>query len=68
MPACEKCWSDSAPGEYNALVEKRSKAGNECSPEEQAGPDAYVCPVCKRKTVHQYVPSYCMNCNKYVKP
>ena len=63
MPACEKCWSDAAYGEYTALVEKRSAEGHTCTPEQQAGPDAGLCPRCHRKTLHQHVPDHCMNCD-----
>lgn len=67
MPSCEKCWSDSATernfgpsrdvedeGPYQRLVRERDAAGEGCTPEQQAGPDAAVCPRCQRKTVHQH--------------
>jgi len=65
MPACEKCWGQSylqsrLTGEdrvelYSKLIDK-----NNCTPEEQAGEDANVCPDCNRKTMHIYVKT-CMN-------
>ena len=51
MASCEKCWNDSK-GElerYSQLIMLRV-----CSPEEQAGPEAGICPSCKRKTLHQH--------------
>lgn len=56
MSACEKCWSDAHRGpqfsvaeEYARLVVERN-----CTPEEQAGPDAERCPACGRMTIHQH--------------
>lgn len=57
MASCEKCWSDSAVARevygdseaYRRLVSER-----QCSPEDQAGPDATMCPRCNRRTVHQH--------------
>jgi len=69
MPGCEKCWADSftltyGTGEdrverYQQLIKER-----DCTPEEQAGIDAGICPKCKRKTIHQ-ICKVCMNpdCN-----
>lgn len=70
MPACEKCWKDSSParlfGEdptYRELIESRN-----CAPEEQAGPDAGLCPKCERMTLHQAC-GVCMNgCAPTVEP
>ncbi len=58
MASCEKCWQDSGGDQdvYAELIERRN-----CSPEEQAGLDATVCPQCGRKAVHQYV-HVCMAC------
>jgi len=71
MPSCEKCWKDagyiahskmtSKAEEYYKLVEQRDRDGETCSPEEQAGTEATICPVCERKTVHQYA-KVCMAC------
>ena len=57
MPSCEKCWREAGgnPDRYKELLITRS-----CTPEEQAGPDAGMCPVCKRQTLHQYC-KVCMN-------
>ena len=69
MAACEKCWKDaytlsrikgiSQASCYQELLAKR--ADNPCTPEQQAGEDALVCPSCGRKTIHQYA-NYCTNC------
>jgi len=69
MASCEKCWSDaytlsrangkSQAKNYLELIEKRND--NPCTPEEQAGIEAKICPECKRKTVHQ-ICNICMNC------
>lgn len=57
MTSCEKCWIDAHgdADEYTELVRERNESGNECTPEEQAGPDAGWCPICNRRTVHQVV-------------
>ena len=55
MSSCEKCWADSGGGgEYSRLMYERESAGRICTPEEQAGRDADLCPECNRKTIHQY--------------
>lgn len=55
MPACEKCWRDAGgnPEHYQCLLDVR-KGDKKCTPEQQAGFAAGVCPKCNRKTVHQY--------------
>ena len=61
MSACEKCWRD-AQGygdpmmEYLRLIRER-----QCTPEEQAGPDATVCPHFQTRTRHQAT-GQCMRC------
>jgi hypothetical protein len=72
MASCEKCWGDayvkslytgySQAECYNKLLKEREN--NPCTPEEQAGEDATICPKCGRKTIHQYA-KVCMNseCN-----
>ena len=67
MASCEKCWRDSNgnPDEYHRLIGSRY-----CTPEEQAGEDATICPKCNKRTVHQYA-KVCMisNCDyKEIKP
>ena len=60
--SCEKCWAD-AYGDsdrYQRIL--LSRIDNPCTPEEQAGEDATMCPACKRKTRHQYT-RICMICN-----
>lgn len=63
MPSCERCWSDSFLAEdsiakYHELIESR-----ECTPEQQAGPDATLCESCERITRHQHC-GVCMICGK----
>ena len=50
MASCEKCWTDSrgATEEYMRLIKVRT-----CTPEDQAGVDAKVCPDCGCRTIHQ---------------
>lgn len=72
MASCEKCWADaytrmrvnadkSQADYYIDLINERKD--NPCTPEQQAGLDAEMCPKCNRKTVHQYV-HVCMNCGE----
>ncbi len=60
MPSCEKCWADAYgnPVRYSRLIKERKD--NKCSPEEQAGEYASICPKCNRRTIHQYA-NICMN-------
>lgn len=62
MTSCEKCWrdGDGDPHRYHQFLK-----ANNCTPEEQAGITASICPGCKRRTVHIYVKK-CMNpeCNE----
>lgn len=59
MSTCEKCWSDAG---FIATSANRCKsevyaeilAERECTPEEQAGPQAKECPGCHRVVLHQY--------------
>lgn len=55
MSTCEKCWADSQ-GPYDDATQRYKDLLSErkCTPEEQAGPDAGECPMCKRKTLHQH--------------
>ena len=73
MSSCEKCWSDSAydrmgwngesPSPYHELLKRRNGITEpECTPEQQAGEDATVCPTCGRKCLHQWT-GECMNPN-----
>ena len=70
MASCEKCWSDaylrsrsSGKDQYECYIELISeRAHNPCTPEQQAGEDAKICPNCGRKTIHQYC-GVCMNCD-----
>jgi hypothetical protein len=68
MPCCEKCWSDSQVpyakhDAYSKLVHERNATGHRCTPEQQAGRDAGMCPHCKRYSMHQHVRGVCMNEN-----
>lgn len=62
MPSCEKCWAD-AQGPYKDVVKEYSRLVKErdCTPEEQAGPDATDCPKCGRRAAHQLC-HVCMAC------
>ena len=61
MSMCERCWVDarSDPDKYHALV-----ASRECTPEEQAGELATVCPQCKRHVLHQYTQECMAGCEE----
>ncbi len=65
MPSCEKCWRQAGgnPEEYHRLVYLRNEQGKECTPEEQAGPSATICPKCNRRTVHQFA-ERCVICGQ----
>jgi hypothetical protein len=56
VSSCEKCWTDSRGVNmpYDLLVKRRDADGRTCTPEQQAGPGADECPVCKRWTLHQH--------------
>lgn len=59
MSSCEKCWQESRFADnYHELLNFRKDSP--CTPEEQAGPDAFECSKCKRMTLHQYTRE-CMN-------
>ena len=64
MPSCEKCWNDSRghhrDASYTKLVKERDETGHTCTPEQQAGEGADICPKCNRATVHIYC-HVCMN-------
>lgn len=68
MSACEKCWHDAHYGspfvnvadKYAKLLKERSN--NPCTPEQQAGEDAGICPVCNRKTLHQWTQECMTGC------
>ena len=67
MPACEKCWKDAHFGGPDADISARyqqllnDRKDNPCTPEEQAGEGALMCPTCGNMTIHQYTLS-CMAC------
>ena len=63
MASCEKCWEDANgdPKRYAELVVERLVI--HCTPEQQAGRGATLCPVCNRKTLHQ-ICGVCMNCGE----
>lgn len=66
MSNCEKCWRDAhSVGQYGDVTTRYSKLieerkDNICTPEEQAGPNAKECSICKRMTLHQ-ITEECMN-------
>lgn len=64
MSSCEKCWADAylmRSGEPQAVTYGRLVKERNCTPEQQAGPDATECSKCKRRTRHQYT-GECMAC------
>jgi hypothetical protein len=70
MPSCEKCWRDSQSigVEYGNLVEARNTTGVVCTPEEQAGDDAGLCPSCNRRTLHQHTGDCMAGCQPTTPP
>ena len=60
MASCEKCWADSGglPEVYSRLIKERTGI---CTPEDQAGVGAQMCPECGRNTIHIYC-HCCMAC------
>lgn len=62
MSTCEKCWGDasmlaimagcSVSTIYRRLLFERGEY--HCEPEEMAGPEAGVCPICEKATIHQH--------------
>ena len=61
MVSCEKCWNDAggnAQRYRDLIVERKDKP---CTLEEIAGDPGYICPKCKRNTVHIHV-KQCLNC------
>ena len=56
MASCEQCWRDSHgdPELYRYFIKTR-----QCTPEEQAGLEARICPVCGRKALHEIL-HWCM--------
>ena len=63
MASCEKCWDDAflrarehpfknQADCYRELLAERED--DPCTPEEQAGEDADICPICERQTIHQH--------------
>jgi len=62
MSACERCWRDAHRDPYLDGVDeyRRLIATRDCTPEEQAGPDAGECPMCHRDTIHQHT-GMCMS-------
>lgn len=72
MASCEKCWGDSkweaharglfhGDAENQLTIYDRMIKERDCTPEEQAGPYATECGVCKRQAVHQHV-HICVAC------
>lgn len=68
MSMCERCWRDASMAtagdawgsqgdEYRRLIQTRI-----CTPEQQAGPNAGECPVCRRMTLHQHTGERMCNC------
>jgi hypothetical protein len=70
VSCCERCWRDahrdpylSGVEEYTRLLAERGHNG--CTPEQQAGPDAFWCPACQRWSGHQHT-GECMACGTQV--
>lgn len=64
MSTCEKCWADSeGPWDYPRLLAEREASGHVCTPEQQAGPNAKQCPVCKRMSLHQWTGERMCSCH-----
>jgi len=63
MPACERCWRDSAYARFSGDSDAYARlvASRKCSPADQAGPEARLCGECGERTVHQYA-GVCMAC------
>lgn len=55
MSSCERCWADAYDpyGNQSERYQDRLQY-HHCTPEQQAGPGADQCFVCKRWTLHQY--------------
>jgi hypothetical protein len=72
VSSCEKCWRDAQGNPYKSVAEEYSRLVDErrahpCTPEEQAGEDAGVCPECFRRAKHQHT-GECMFCGHGVMP
>jgi hypothetical protein len=63
VSSCEKCWRDAGgdSDRYRALLFDPNRPT--CTPEEQAGPDAKECPICKRMTLHQHTGECMSGCS-----
>lgn len=59
MASCERCWERSHVIARETGIEqteeyRRLVLVNDCTPEQQAGPEASECPKCQTRTVHQH--------------
>ncbi len=68
MYSCERCWSDANRisfwgEEDHSVVYQNLLKTQQCTPEENAGPDSTLCVKCKRKTIHQHV-KQCVICGE----
>lgn len=67
MATCERCWemAHSVSRTSNTMdqadVYRELLLKNDCTPEQQAGRAAVVCPTCKTRTVHQHT-HQCVAC------
>jgi predicted amidophosphoribosyltransferase len=62
MPSCERCWSDSLSHDGDQEAEyKQLLVSRRCTIEQQAGPEAAICPNCARAIVHQHA-HVCLLC------
>jgi len=66
MVSCERCWERShiiarEMGEEQTEAYRRLVRTKDCTPEQQAGPEAGECGKCKTHTVHQHT-RQCIAC------
>ncbi|GJM43467.1 MAG: hypothetical protein DHS20C21_03090 [Gemmatimonadota bacterium] len=61
MPSCERCWAMSRGHKDPEEEYRRLLLVNDCTSEQQAGPDAGLCLVCDNRTVHQHT-GQCISC------
>jgi hypothetical protein len=67
MSSCERCWRIARIRSHDGGIDhldayREELAINQCTPEQQAGPDAERYPVCRRMTLHQYTREAMCHC------
>jgi ribosomal protein L37E len=63
MATCERCWAQSYGARDQAEEYRRLLLVNDCTPEQQAGPEATRCPKCETLTCHQHT-GQCIVCGE----